>query len=85
MKVERKGKDECLKQSSSCNAESASIFDKRDGSLMQRAWQKVAARQRLFSARRTTAGFLACRPAREDLRSSGAEGAVLLPAYGFVD
>ena len=52
---------------------------------MQRAWQKVAAHQRLFSARRTTVDFLARRPAREDLRSINAEAAVPLPAYGFAD
>src|SRR5438105_15857723 len=44
---------------------------------MQRAWQKVAAHQRLFSARRTTVDFLA--------RRSNAEAAVPLPAYGFAD
>src|SRR5437763_752511 len=33
---------------------------------------------------RTAAGFLARRPAREDLRSSAAEAAVPLPAYGYL-
>ena len=77
MKIGAKAKGECLKQSSSQRGARVLAFwaTARDSHATRLA--KVAARQRLFSARRTTAGFLA--------RRSSAEAAVPLPAYGFAD